>query len=774
MKFLIVAALLLSPVANLAEAKVDASALLSRLQKKERTVKKGKFLSAASRLSTPFLKVVTSPEQPSQGDRVTYYVQPTSTFEDLELLVSASFDGQAIILDQPAPQLWTFSPGELHEMRTHTFAVELKAQNAQDASDLRTAIAAVQIEIDSLNDQIDLETDPVLRDQLIAQRDEKVSVKGRLQASLADLPFLLANEMKTTKILAGTNAPKIFSVSPNLGGTKSGNLITITGQGFGFGAEVILGGKSLAIVSRSPTKIVAYASDYNEGLQSLEVKFTTNGVKKNAVLENAYFVSSTLDSPSNASPTFSGEDVEVAILAQGTPIRAWFSLLSPPEDADGTVESCLWNFGGISVAGDPNDFCFAAVEFPQAGSYPFSVTIRDNQGATATLRQTKTVVNTALPSGKFTVDPISGSTPLLVNFDASGSVDPDGSPVDVYRWRFSGVSGSFFGQTFQREFVESGVLTVRSTQFQSNVEGIPGLITRKDIRVPLYLNETAPSFGISPVLQIKAPNGWQTQLGNAITLDASDSFDPEVGASIVSYLWDFQDPACSTNCTSNNVNASHTYSQVGHYFPSLTITDNAGGTAEGISELHVVQTGFAPRARVRLVAEEGVAPFTAEFDASSSFDFDGFVQIYEFDPGIEGVLPSSGSVQSVVYSEPGVYFPKFKVTDTDGNWSLWVGTVFVNEAVTEKTAISTGAVEKRISSNQRPQKSMALNEDREEQRERARQKRLLSQACSAGQGSSCFELSKIYQGEGNVEGANLLKERACTLGFAPACGRNSL
>lgn len=763
MKLLIATILCSLSFVSWAQAKIDAPSLLARIaakaQTKYQTIDQAKVHGAA----VPFLKVVTSPENPTQGDQLTYFIQPTTTFDGLDLMVSATFDGQVVSLDQPAPQLWMYSPGELHEIRSHLFTVEVKAQNTQDASDLRAAIASVQLEIDALNDQIDLETDPQLRDQLIAQRDQKLVLKAQLQSALSDLPFLLANESRTTKILAGTNAPKILSVSPNLGGTKAGIPLLISGQGFGFGAEVFLGGKSLPILSRSPTQITAYAADHSEGLQTLEVKFTANGVRKNAVLENAYYVSSTLDNSTNQAPSFSSEDVEVAILAEGEPIRAWFSLTSPPQDVDGTIESCLWNFGGLSVAGDPNDLCFAGVEFPKAGNYPFSLTIRDNQGATTTLAQAKTVVNTALPSGKFSVNPISGSTPLLVDFDATASVDPDGTPIDVFRWRFSGVSGSFFGQTFQREFVESGILTVRSTQFQFNLGGNLGVYTRKDLRVPLYLNETAPGFGLSPILQVKAPGGWQTTLGNAISLDASDSFDAEAGASIVSYLWDFQDPSCSSNCTSTLVNPTYTYSQVGHYFPSVSITDNAGATSEGISEVYVVQNGFAPRAKVQLSAEEGAAPFAVEFNASSSFDFDGFVQSYELDPGIEGVASSMGPLQTVTYTEPGVYFPKFKVTDADGNWSVWVGTVFVNEP----TPLGAPAA-----AQSKAKRAIVVNEDREEQRERERQKRLLSQSCSSGQGSSCFELSKIYFNEGNTEGANLLKARACNLGYTPACVRN--
>ncbi len=752
MKTLLLAALLLAPLSTWAISSHEATQLVNRVK--------------ARKLSVPFLKVAISPAQPAQGDQPTFFVQPTTTFEGLEILTTATFDGAPITLEHPAPNLWSYSPGALHEIRTHQFAVTVKAQNAQDAEDLRNAIQSIQGEIDALNDQIEAETDPQIRDQLIAQRDQKIQVRDQLQSTLDNLPFSLASETKSLTIAASASGPKVLQVSPNIGGTQSGNLLTITGQGFGFGSQVILGGKSLPILSTSATEIKAIAPDYPEGLKSIEVKFTQSGIKKNAVLENAYYVSESLNGPANAAPTFSSTDVDVVLLTQGAPLRGWLTLIGEPQDTDGTIASCLWNFGGMSVYGDPADFCFANVEFPAPGNYPFSLTIQDNQGATATIQQSRMVLSSALPTGRFTIDPIAGTSPVTIQMDATLSADPDGTPIDLYRWRFPGLPGNILGVTAQREFTESGVRTIRTTQVQFNFAGVQGLNMRKDLRVPVYIDETPPAHGLEPVIQIEAPTSWQTTVGTPITLDAAQSFDAEIGASIAGFEWDASNQSCTTNCTGTNSTFSPTFAQAGHYFPHLKVTDNLGGFSETLAEIHVVNQGLAPRARVSQEAEEGTAPFTVGFDATRSFDFDGFLQSYEFDTGISGDTLRSGAEQSVTYADPGVYFPQFKVIDADGNWSSWVGTVFVNPVTAKTKKSSTKHVKK-------AKKIAALSDDKEEQRERAKQKRLLTQACSSGQGSACFTLSKLYLEEGNTEGAALLKDRACTLGHQPACGPRS-
>ena len=74
-----------------------------------------------------------------------------------------------------------------------------------------------------------------------------------------------------------------------------------------------------------------------------------------------------------------------------------------------------------------------------------------------------------------------------------------------------------------------------------------------------------------PVADAGEPHGGI--IGQEIIFDASKSFDPE--KDILTYHWDFGDET-----TASNITTSHTYSQLGFYTVTLTITDSLGQTAK--------------------------------------------------------------------------------------------------------------------------------------------------------------------------------------------------
>ncbi len=66
--------------------------------------------------------------------------------------------------------------------------------------------------------------------------------------------------------------------------------------------------------------------------------------------------------------------------------------------------------------------------------------------------------------------------------------------------------------------------------------------------------------------------------GQPITLDASDSFDINAGASLASYTFTYGDGSGSTTNASGS--AQHTYATAGEYQATLTVVDNDGATSQ--------------------------------------------------------------------------------------------------------------------------------------------------------------------------------------------------
>jgi PKD repeat protein len=109
---------------------------------------------------------------------------------------------------------------------------------------------------------------------------------------------------------------------------------------------------------------------------------------------------------------------------------------SASSDPDGVIVSYQWDFDGDGVFDASGQVVY--YRFSVGGSYPVTLQVTDDQGATG--RQTKTVAVTVpnqLPVASFTFSPALPSVGQLVTFNATASYDPDGTIVS-YQWDLNG------------------------------------------------------------------------------------------------------------------------------------------------------------------------------------------------------------------------------------------------------------------------------------------------------------------------------------------------
>src|SRR5690606_14155664 len=155
----------------------------------------------------------------------------------------------------------------------------------------------------------------------------------------------------------------------------------------------------------------------------------------------------------------------------------------------------------------------------------------------------------------------------------------------------------------------------------------------------------------------------------AVSVGGSGSSDPD--GQVTSYVWDFGDGGSATGVT-----ASHTYAEAGTYEVTLTVTDDAGATAEVTREVTVAVAGtpnVAPVAVFSMVPDG----LSAEVDGSGSADAGGTGTSYGWDfgdgGGASGGMGSrsvgggaSGVTASHTYGEAGTYEVTLTVTDDEG------------------------------------------------------------------------------------------------------------
>jgi PKD repeat protein len=102
-------------------------------------------------------------------------------------------------------------------------------------------------------------------------------------------------------------------------------------------------------------------------------------------------------------------------------------------DPDGTITGYAWTFGdgGTSALASPSH------SYASAGSYTATLTVTDNQGATASDQASVTVIGAGgnLPPVAQAGGPYSGQAGVAISFTSAGSSDPDGN-IASYRWDF--------------------------------------------------------------------------------------------------------------------------------------------------------------------------------------------------------------------------------------------------------------------------------------------------------------------------------------------------
>ncbi len=112
------------------------------------------------------------------------------------------------------------------------------------------------------------------------------------------------------------------------------------------------------------------------------------------------------------------------------PLSASFSG-SGSADPDGLPLTYAWDFGNGQTATTSN----ASANFSQPGTYTVQLVVTDDAGATSTATRTVTAVANQAPVAAANASVQNGPRPLVVDFNSTGSTDPDGS-VASYAWNF--------------------------------------------------------------------------------------------------------------------------------------------------------------------------------------------------------------------------------------------------------------------------------------------------------------------------------------------------
>ena len=344
----------------------------------------------------------------------------------------------------------------------------------------------------------------------------------------------------------------------------------------------------------------------------------------------------------------------------GTLFRSGASLTfssSGSLDPEGQLVKLSWNFGDNTPVVVQNQPGATAHIYASTGSFEVSLTAEDAKGAVNTVVSRITLDSTnAPPIASFVTGSTSTVLGATVNFNPSGSSDPDGSLVR-FDWEFG--DGTSLSRTnalpIEHVFQSAGSKKVRLTVTDN--DGLSSSTT-SDIQVRLNAAPVAvvslPTFPVS---------------GTPLTFSPSGSSDTD--GFLVRYDWDMGDGTTYSRLNTDAVLAiTHQYTSPGTYQVKLKVTDNDNATHTVQQALNVTSGPAAnksPTAKIALNISSSMTGQEVVMNPSDSADSDGQIVKYQWSFGDGTVSESTTPVPQIrQFTVPGLRTIRLTVTDNAG------------------------------------------------------------------------------------------------------------
>ena len=293
----------------------------------------------------------------------------------------------------------------------------------------------------------------------------------------------------------------------------------------------------------------------------------------------------------------------------------------------------------------------ASHTYNTAGTYTVKSTVTSPAGLTDTATQTVTVTTAPkAPVTALTVSPTTGTAPVQVTADGSGSTDPQGKALSyAYDWGDGATTGPQSGATAGHTYSAAGTYTVTLTT--TNAAGLSSTATQN-------VSVTAPASAPTARLSVTPMTGTAPV---QVTADASASSDPQ--SQSLRYAFDFGDG--SAPVVQDTATAQHTYTTAGTYVAQVTVTDTAGLSDATTQTVTVDPGAAAPVAKLSVTPASGTAPVAVTADASASSDPQGRTLSYAFDFGDGSpTVVQATATATHTYTAPGSFPVSVKVTNS--------------------------------------------------------------------------------------------------------------
>jgi outer membrane protein assembly factor BamB len=270
------------------------------------------------------------------------------------------------------------------------------------------------------------------------------------------------------------------------------------------------------------------------------------------------------------------------------------------------------------------------------------------------------------PVADFTWTPINPTTGQTITFNAGGSYDPDGY-LTLYEWDWNndGVyEESHSWSTTTHSWPQGGNYQIR-LRVTDNSGSKNTAIKTVNVNKPPIANAGGPYSGY---------------IGNLIIFDGSNSYD--LDGNIIGYRWDFTNDGLWDTGWLSSPTRSYTYYSQFHGNIKLEVKDNLGATITDTANIDVNKPNQPPVAIFSWSPSSPQQGQTITFDASASYDPDGFITLYEWDWDNNGVYDESHTYATATHqwSNPNTYVINLRITDNAGSKTVKTRSVTVSSS----------------------------------------------------------------------------------------------
>jgi PKD repeat protein len=185
-----------------------------------------------------------------------------------------------------------------------------------------------------------------------------------------------------------------------------------------------------------------------------------------------------------------------------------------------------------------------------------------------------------------TATPTSGTTPLQVAFDASGSSSSNGTAISSYTFYFGDGSASQTTSSPTLSFTYTAAGTFNAQVVATDANGYTA--ASSTVQITSTATVTVTGSGQAVAAMTVTPTSGSVPL--TVQFDGSRSFGAN-GNAITTYTFDFGDG--SQEISGSSATVSHVYTAAGTYNPTLSVTDSQGNTSaqKAMATVKAIGTG---------------------------------------------------------------------------------------------------------------------------------------------------------------------------------------